>query len=97
VPDKVRGLLVKELEIIALKKIPQVFPDHPRNRPLGTGAEGILCQGRGSAANSAVCLCLGITSVDPAEQALLFERFISSTATSRPISTSISNMSGARR
>ena len=38
---------------------------------------GILCQGRGSAANSAVCYCLGITSVDPAEMDVLFERFIS--------------------
>ncbi|RTZ75497.1 MAG: error-prone DNA polymerase [Gammaproteobacteria bacterium] len=38
---------------------------------------GILCQGRGSAANSAVCYCLGITEVDPARMALLFERFIS--------------------
>ena len=37
----------------------------------------ILCQGRGSAANSAVCYCLAITSVDPAESQLLFERFIS--------------------
>lgn len=37
----------------------------------------ILCQGRGSAANSAVCFCLGITSVDPAEHQLLFDRFIS--------------------
>ncbi|WP_432263557.1 error-prone DNA polymerase [Cupriavidus sp. TMH.W2] len=38
---------------------------------------GILCQGRGSAANSAVCYCLGITEVDPARGNLLFERFIS--------------------
>jgi len=38
---------------------------------------GILCQGRGSAANSAVCFCLGITEVDPARMSLLFERFIS--------------------
>ena len=37
----------------------------------------ILCQGRGSAANSAVCYCLGITAVDPATSDLLFERFIS--------------------
>jgi error-prone DNA polymerase len=37
----------------------------------------ILCQGRGSAANSAVCFCLGITSVDPAEHQLLFDRFLS--------------------
>ncbi|GJE54777.1 MULTISPECIES: error-prone DNA polymerase [Methylobacterium] len=39
--------------------------------------KGILCQGRGSAANSAVCFVLGITSVDPAENELLFARFIS--------------------
>jgi error-prone DNA polymerase len=38
---------------------------------------GILCQGRGSAANSAVCYCLGITEVDPSRMQLLFERFIS--------------------
>lgn len=40
-------------------------------------SQGILCQGRGSAANSVVCYCLGITAVNPAEQQLLFERFIS--------------------
>jgi error-prone DNA polymerase len=41
-------------------------------------SQGILCQGRGSAANSAVCYMLGITSVDPARSDLLFERFVSS-------------------
>ena len=40
-------------------------------------SQGILCQGRGSAANSAVCYCLGVTAVDPARTTLLFERFIS--------------------
>ncbi|RAL23718.1 error-prone DNA polymerase [Lujinxingia litoralis] len=40
-------------------------------------AQKILCQGRGSAANSAVCFCLGITAVDPVRMGLLFERFIS--------------------
>ncbi len=40
-------------------------------------SQGILCQGRGSAANSAVCYCLGITEVDPARVEVLFERFIS--------------------
>ena len=40
-------------------------------------SRGILCQGRGSAANSAVCFCLGITAVDPAEHCLFFERFLS--------------------
>ena len=40
-------------------------------------SQGILCQGRGSAANSAVCYCLGITEVDPSRMHVLFERFIS--------------------
>ena len=40
-------------------------------------SKGILCQGRGSAANSAVCFVLGVTSIDPVQSALLFERFIS--------------------
>ena len=40
-------------------------------------SRGILCQGRGSAANSAVCFCLGITEVDPARRSMLFERFLS--------------------
>ncbi len=40
-------------------------------------SQNILCQGRGSAANSAVCFCLGVTSVDPTQTDLLFERFIS--------------------
>jgi error-prone DNA polymerase len=40
-------------------------------------SHGILCQGRGSAANSAVCYCLGVTEVDPARSTLVFERFIS--------------------
>ncbi|MBA4111203.1 MAG: error-prone DNA polymerase [Leptothrix sp. (in: Bacteria)] len=40
-------------------------------------SQNILCQGRGSAANSAVCYCLGITEIDPARTTLLFERFIS--------------------
>ncbi|MBS7563823.1 error-prone DNA polymerase [Mucilaginibacter sp. Bleaf8] len=45
---------------------------------------GILCQGRGSAANSAVCFCLGITSVNPTKFDLLFERFISSARNEPP-------------
>ncbi|MBI1216910.1 MAG: DNA polymerase III subunit alpha [Rhodobacteraceae bacterium] len=76
VPQKVRDLLVKELKVIGLKNIPQYFLTI-HEIVLWARAEGILCQGRGSAANSAVCFVLGITSVDPAEQELLFERFIS--------------------
>jgi error-prone DNA polymerase len=40
-------------------------------------SRNILCQGRGSAANSVVCYCTGVTEVDPARMAVLFERFIS--------------------
>jgi len=47
-------------------------------------AKGILCQGRGSAANSTVCYCLGITSVNPVKFDLLFERFISSARNEPP-------------
>ena len=47
-------------------------------------SKGILCQGRGSAANSTVCYCLGITSVDPTKFDLLFERFISSARNEPP-------------
>ena len=46
--------------------------------------KGILCQGRGSAANSAVCYCLGITAVDPIKLNLLFERFLSEERTEPP-------------
>ncbi|WP_112137385.1 error-prone DNA polymerase [Glycomyces dulcitolivorans] len=48
------------------------------------GKSGILCQGRGSAANSAVCYALGVTSVDPVEFGLLFERFLSDERTGPP-------------
>ena len=47
-------------------------------------SQDILCQGRGSAANSAVCFCLGITSVNPAKFDLLFERFLSSARNEPP-------------
>ncbi len=46
--------------------------------------EGVLCQGRGSAANSAVCYCLAITAVDPVKLELLFERFLSAERTEAP-------------
>ncbi|MBM3573499.1 MAG: error-prone DNA polymerase, partial [Alphaproteobacteria bacterium] len=48
------------------------------------GTRGILCQGRGSAANSAVCYCLGVTAVDPACHDLLFERFVSAARNEPP-------------
>ena len=76
VPDKVRGLLDHELELIGeLGYAPYFLTVHDIVR--FARSRDILCQGRGSAANSAVCYCLGITSVDPAHMDLLFERFVS--------------------
>jgi error-prone DNA polymerase len=76
VPEKVRKNLVHELRIIAgLNYAPYFLTVHDIVR--FARARDILCQGRGSAANSSVCFCLGITAVDPAESDLLFERFVS--------------------
>ena len=76
VPQKVQATILKELDMITRKKIPQYFLTIHEIVQHARGL-GILCQGRGSAANSAVCFVLGITSVDPATHELLFERFIS--------------------
>lgn len=79
VPAALQATLRKELALIAKLDIPQYFLtiheiiDFARNQC----KPPILCQGRGSAANSAVCYMLGITAVDPAKNDLLFERFIS--------------------
>ncbi|GMV68041.1 MAG: error-prone DNA polymerase [Pseudomonadota bacterium] len=76
VPAKVRALVDQELALIAEMRYEPFFLTvhdlvrHARDL-------GILCQGRGSAANSAVCYCLGITEVDPNRMDLLFGRFIS--------------------
>ena len=76
VPERAIAMLKHEFELIGDLKYEAYFLTvwdlvrFARSR-------GILCQGRGSAANSAVCYCLGVTSVDPNELELLFERFIS--------------------
>jgi error-prone DNA polymerase len=76
IPDKVRQLVEHELQLIAELHYEAYFLTvwdlvrFARSRD-------ILCQGRGSAANSAVCYCLGVTSVDPDRMDVLFERFIS--------------------
>ncbi|MBB4008845.1 error-prone DNA polymerase [Allorhizobium taibaishanense] len=76
VPDKVRRSLEHELRLIAQLEYAPYFLTV--NSIVGFArSENILCQGRGSAANSAVCYVLGITSIDPSESDLLFERFIS--------------------
>jgi error-prone DNA polymerase len=76
VPGKVRAQVEHELELIdQLGFAPYFLTVHDIVR-FARGRD-ILCQGRGSAANSAVCYCLGITAVDPARSDLLFERFVS--------------------
>ncbi len=76
IPDRIRAVVEKELALIAQLDYAPYFLTvndivaYARSRD-------ILCQGRGSAANSAVCYCLGVTSVDPTEIDLLFERFVS--------------------
>ncbi len=76
VPAKVATQLEHELKLIGeLAYAPYFLTVYDIVR--FARSEGILCQGRGSAANSAVCYCLGITAVDPSRLDLLFERFIS--------------------
>ncbi|MCA9038450.1 MAG: PHP domain-containing protein, partial [Planctomycetaceae bacterium] len=76
VPGKVRDLIIHELTLIQELQYEAYFLTvydlvrFARER-------GILCQGRGSAANSVVCFCIGVTSVDPSRIDVLFERFIS--------------------
>ncbi len=76
IPAKVRGALESELALLAQLDYARYFLTI---YDIVQKAEelGILCQGRGSAANSAVCFVLGITSVDPATNELLFARFLS--------------------
>jgi error-prone DNA polymerase len=76
VPDKVTAQLKEELRLIAKMDYPNYFITvHDIVRK--AREMGILCQGRGSAANSSVCFCLGVTAIDPTEHRLLFTRFIS--------------------
>ena len=76
VPAPARQAIEYELTLIAeLEYEPYFLTVHDIVR--FARSRHILCQGRGSAANSAVCFCLGITEVDPGRMSLLFERFIS--------------------
>lgn len=75
-PEKVQAALARELQLIAqLNYAPYFLTVY--DIVAFARAQGILAQGRGSAANSAVCYCLGITAVNPVEVDLLFERFVS--------------------
>ncbi len=83
IPEPVRKGLDQELALIAEKNYAPFFltvhhiVSYARNN-------GILCQGRGSAANSVVCFCLGITEVDPTKHKLLFARFVSAARNEPP-------------
>ncbi|MFL6741261.1 MAG: PHP domain-containing protein, partial [Sphingomicrobium sp.] len=78
IPDKVRKQLEYELPLIERLDFARYFLTvHDIVAFARSLDPPILCQGRGSAANSAVCYCLGITAVDPSTSDLLFERFIS--------------------
>ncbi len=78
VPDSVKETLERELALIGKLDLARYFLTIKDIVDFARGQDPpILCQGRGSAANSAVCYCLEITSVDPAKHALLFDRFIS--------------------
>ncbi len=83
IPDKVKANIIYELDFINQVNYAEYFLtvyDIVRY----AREQKILCQGRGSAANSTVCYCLGITSVDPSKFDLLFERFISSARNEPP-------------
>ena len=76
IPEMVRDLLNKELTLIAtLGYAPYFLTVH--DIVTYAQSQNILCQGRGSSANSAVCYCLHITAVDPTNGNALFERFLS--------------------
>jgi error-prone DNA polymerase len=83
IPDRIKRNIDHEMSFIEEMNYAEYFltvhdiVDFARSK-------GILCQGRGSAANSTICYCLGITSVDPTKFDLLFERFISSARNEPP-------------
>ncbi len=76
IPDDVRAQLERELELIQELEYDGYFLTM-HDIVVYCREHNILCQGRGSAANSAVCFCLGITAIDPVRMDLLFERFLS--------------------
>lgn len=82
-PEKIRSDIEHELTFIEQMNYAPYFLTVYDIVRFARG-KGILCQGRGSAANSTICYCLGITSVDPSKFDLLFERFISSARNEPP-------------
>src|SRR6202022_3340125 len=76
VPEKISKQVAHELQLIGKLRFASYFLTVHDIMSFARSKE-ILCQGRGSAANSTVCYCLGITDVDPSQMEMLFERFIS--------------------
>ncbi|MDB5641719.1 MAG: dnaE, partial [Hyphomicrobiales bacterium] len=76
VPDNISAAIRHELQLVAQMRYAAYFLTVHDIVRFARG-RGILCQGRGSAANSTICFCLGITEVDPTKHDLLFERFFS--------------------
>jgi error-prone DNA polymerase len=76
VPKNVREQATRELRLITQRRYESYFLT-VYDLVRFARSRGILCRGRGSAANSTVCYCLGVTSVDPVRGGLLFERFLS--------------------
>ena len=76
IPEKVHALIVRELQLIDTLRYAQYFLT-VRDIVHFARSKDILCQGRGSAANSVVCYCLAITAVNPTEIDVLFDRFVS--------------------
>lgn len=76
IPEKTHKQIEYELDLICELKYEQYFLT-VYDIVMFARSRNILCQGRGSAANSVVCYCLGVTEVDPARMSVLFERFIS--------------------
>jgi len=83
VPSHVVGMIEAELELIAKLRYEYFFLT-VYDIVQFARTKGILCQGRGSAANSTVCYCLNVTEVDPSRQHVLFERFVSSERNEAP-------------
>lgn len=76
IPEKIHTLVSHEMQLVGELRYEHYFLT-VHDIVMFARRQGILCQGRGSAANSVICYCLGITAVDPARMQLLFERFIS--------------------
>jgi error-prone DNA polymerase len=83
IPENIRRLIEHELELIERLDFARYFLT-VHDIVAFARRRGILCQGRGSAANSVVCYCLGITAVDPSRIDVLFERFISAARNEPP-------------